>query len=108
MEHKRTENIFINIPKMNGSLMKTRFSPESIRKIWIALGQDIENIKSSCCVLIPKRGCRIKLKLHHPIHLDSLSMYQFLIWENIPENNPYGLDMIDMKIFRARISRNYT
>ncbi len=107
MGYKRTNNIFINIPTMDGSLMKKRFAPESVRKIWIALGQDIENIKFSCCVLIPKRGCRIKFKLHNPIHLDSISTNQFLIWENIPEDNPHGLDMIDMKIFRARIHKYY-
>ena len=105
---KRIDNIIINISKMNGILMKTTFSSNSIRKIWIALGQDIKNIKYSSCVLIPKRGCRIKLKLHNPIHLNFLSMYPFLIWENIPENNLYGLDMIDMKIFHARIYKYLT
>jgi len=84
----KRRNIFINILTMDGLPMEKRIADSASRKIWTALDQDETNIHILRCVLIPHQGCRIKIKSHHPIHLDSISSFDnrsFLIWDCVPK-----------------------
>ena len=102
----KKRNIFIDILTMDGLPMEKRIADSASSKIWTALGQDETNIHILRCVLIPHQGCRIKIKSHHPIHLDSISSFDnrsFLIWDCVPIRNINGLDMIDMTVYQANL-----
>lgn len=82
--------------------MSQRFSHNSVKKLWTSLGQNVENINSIKCVLIPRYGCRIKLKLNLPIHHNSLSITNnFLVSDDVPYNN----DLIDLCVFHVSIKK---
>jgi hypothetical protein len=97
---KRISNITIDVTKQDGCLMKRKFSNESVRKIWTALGQNVSNIETIECDLIPTYGCRIQLKLFEAIHRESISITsEFLMCDDIPKDNPFDYDFIDTSVF---------
>ncbi len=93
-------NITIDVTKQDGCLMRRKFSYESIKKIWSALGQNINNIETINCDLIPDYGCRIQLKLYNAVHLETISTTKsFLMCDIIPKDNHFNYDLIDTSVF---------
>jgi len=100
---KRIDCIFIDILTANGRPMTTKLAPTLVEKLWKSLGQKLSNIRKFQCVLIPRLGCRMKFKLHQPMHLQSLSENEFFdFYEKLPDSITQNYDLKPI-VFQVRI-----